>query len=91
MRGGSPVVFDVDNRSNRIIETLTEAAVEPNDTPLPPPDFDVDGLWQEGVVINGELYQVGQSVKAWTIKAINKKTDTVIVQQKQHIVRIQVE
>ena len=79
------------NDTNRVIESLTQAAQDPNDTPLPPPDFKIDGLWQQGIVINGELRHVGQTIGAWTIKAVNKETDTVLLQQKQHVVRIQVE
>jgi len=40
--------------------------------------FEVEGMWQKGVVVGGLLYKVGQSIKGWKIMAINVSDSEVV-------------
>jgi len=40
--------------------------------------FEVEGMWQKGVVVGGLLYKVGQSIKGWKIVAINVSGSEVV-------------
>ena len=40
--------------------------------------FEVEGMWQKGVVVGGLLYKVGQRIKGWKIVAINASDSEVV-------------
>ena len=53
--------------------------------------FEVEGMWQKGVVIGGLLYKVGQGIKGWKIVAINLLDSEVVFAQGNSQTTVKVE
>ena len=53
--------------------------------------FEVEGMWQKGVVVGGLLYKVGQRIKGWKIVAINLLDSEVVFAQGNSQTTVKVE
>ena len=55
------------------------------------PNFKVDGLWQNGVIVNGDLYNLNEKVQGWIVEKVDLLQNEVEFTKNQFSATIKVE